>query len=544
MNSKATIAKPMLILLLSLSLGVVTSNAQLQIKNTGKYICDPCNAQCDTINFDKPGICPHCQMSLLSLDALLIEYNNLHDNKDFKEDLDHYKLALESSHPALYWSVSKDSLDSAFKRGYSQLDRPMTVSQFHKVIRSFTATIGDYHMDTRLPSLNAHLKSIKGKYFPFDITYADGEGYIFNNNSDNADIPVGSKVIKINNEPFDSITEELFKYIIIDNNTRTFKYKVLSNSFSTYYYDFFSQPELFTLELENNGKRKIVKAKALSMNQIEHNKVHNDSNERKMSPQIIPHSHKPLSIDFLPESSTAVLRIKIFNDGYIREQGQDYTSFIDSTFIEVQKKSVENLIIDIRGNIGGSSGNAGYLFSYLAQEAFARDKYMELKSIPLKYWSFAHVKDSNGDPIVFKKENFTRTSEGTYHLKDYPTLQTIQPRANSFAGNVFVLIDGLVGSEASSFASLAHHLKRGVFIGEETGGNYNGNTGGTWGNLTLPNSKLEIQMFVFKIVRFNDQSQESKGVTPDIVTRPSIQDKLSGKDLELETALNLIKNAE
>lgn len=518
-------------------------NAQSQIKHSGKYICGPCNALCDTITFDKPGICPHCQMSLLSLDSILVGYHKLYDVQTLKEDVNLYKLALETSHPALYWHVSKDSLGAAFKRSYSRLNKPMTVSEFHKVIRSLTATIGDFHMDTRLPSLYAHLQSKKGKYFPFDITYTNGKGYIFNNNSDDPAIPVGSEVIKINNEPLNSITKQLFKYIIIDNNAETFKYRTLSNSFATYYNGFYGQPEWFTVELKHNGERKTAKVKALHVNQIEHNKVQNNSNKKKMSSPFIPPSPKPLSLHFLPESSTAVLQIKIFSDGYIRQHGQDFANYMDSTFLEIKQRSIKNLIIDIRGNIGGSSGNAGYLFSYLTQKAFAVDQYMELKSIPLKYWSFAGVKDSNGDTIAFKEEDYTRTSEGAYRLKDYPTLQTIQPKANSFAGSVYVLIDGLVGSESSSFASLVHHFKRGILVGEETGGNYNGNTGGTWGNLTLPNSKLEIQMFVHKVVRFNDQSQESKGIRPDFVIHSSIEERLSGKDLELGTALNLIKLA-
>ena len=145
-------------------------------------------------------------------------------------------------------------------------------------------------MDTRLPSLYAHLQSKKGKYFPFDITYANGKGYIFNigfHNSDDPAIPIGSEVIKINNEPLDSITKQLFKYIIIDNNAETFKYRTLSNSFATYYNGFYGQPEWFTVELKHSGERKTAKVKALPINQIEYNKVQNNSNKKKMSSPFI-----------------------------------------------------------------------------------------------------------------------------------------------------------------------------------------------------------------------------------------------------------------
>jgi C-terminal processing protease CtpA/Prc len=106
-----------------------------------------------------------------------------------------------------------------------------------------------------------------------------------------------------------------------------------------------------------------------------------------------------------------------------------------------------------------------------------------------------------------------------------------------------VLIDGLVGSQASSFASTVDHFKRGTLIGEETGGNYNGNTGGTFANLILPHSKLQIQMFVFKIIRFTDTINDSKGIIPEYKVEPSIEDKLTCKDVELMTVLKMIKQS-
>lgn len=96
-------------------------------------------------------------MGLLNLDSLLVRYHKSYNVQVLKEDLNLYKLVLEASHPALYWHVSKDSLDAAFKQSYSRLDKPMMVPEFHKVMRSLTATIGDLHMDTRLPPLYAHL---------------------------------------------------------------------------------------------------------------------------------------------------------------------------------------------------------------------------------------------------------------------------------------------------------------------------------------------------------------------------------------------------
>lgn len=162
----------------------------------------------------------------------------------------------------------------------------------------------------------------------------------------------------------------------------------------------------------------------------------------------------------------------------------------------------------------------------------------------MKYWDFTGIKDSEGKPIVLKEEEFLRTQEGVYRIKeDYHALKERYPKPNPFKGEVYVLIDGLVGSQASSFASTVDHFKRGTLIGEETGGNYNGNTGGTFANLILPHSKLQIQMFVFKIIRFADTTKDSRGVIPAYTVEPTIEDKLTGKDVELMSALHMIKQS-
>ncbi|WP_238719065.1 DJ-1/PfpI family protein [Pelagihabitans pacificus] len=51
-----------LISILILSLLVNFAMGQNSIKTSAKYICPPCNASCDGIEHDSPGVCPHCNM--------------------------------------------------------------------------------------------------------------------------------------------------------------------------------------------------------------------------------------------------------------------------------------------------------------------------------------------------------------------------------------------------------------------------------------------------------------------------------------------------
>ena len=49
-------------------------------------------------------------------------------------------------------------------------------------------------------------------------------------------------------------------------------------------------------------------------------------------------------------------------------------------------------------------------------------------------------------------------------------------------------------SVTADFASLFHNENRGIIVGEETGGGYEGNTSGFSKILVLPNSKLRANL--------------------------------------------------
>lgn len=53
---------------------VITFLISCQV-NEGEYVCTPCNLPCDNLIFEKPGICPHCQMKLIKRSDLIDESN-------------------------------------------------------------------------------------------------------------------------------------------------------------------------------------------------------------------------------------------------------------------------------------------------------------------------------------------------------------------------------------------------------------------------------------------------------------------------------------
>jgi hypothetical protein len=73
-----------------------------------------------------------------------------------------------------------------------------------------------------------------------------------------------------------------------------------------------------------------------------------------------------------------------------------------------------------------------------------------------------------------------------------------------FLGEVFILTDGATFSTAADFCAVTHHLKRAVFIGEETAGAYYGNNSGTEPTVTLPHSKVRFGLRLRRQTPRND----------------------------------------
>ncbi len=103
-----------LILFLGVLIGWPLSTLSAQPKS-GNYLCTPCEALCDTITFAHQGLCPHCNMPLLSLDSIGRAYQAVYPPEVLKADFSLLRTALEAAHPALYWHRSKVAIDNKFK---------------------------------------------------------------------------------------------------------------------------------------------------------------------------------------------------------------------------------------------------------------------------------------------------------------------------------------------------------------------------------------------------------------------------------------------
>lgn len=105
------------------------------------------------------------------------------------------------------------------------------------------------------------------------------------------------------------------------------------------------------------------------------------------------------------------------------------------------------------------------------------------------------------------------------------------------------MINGRSFSTTAEFCSIAKSNKRGLFIGEETGGGYYGNNSGSSTIITLPNSGIKIFIPTTKyIMAVNKTEFPDRGIFPDYEIIPAMDDILNNNDVQLNFAFKLARN--
>lgn len=123
-----------------------------------------------------------------------------------------------------------------------------------------------------------------------------------------------------------------------------------------------------------------------------------------------------------------------------------------------------------------------------------------------------------------------------------PNLGQHDPDPDHFAGRVIILMNGGSFSTTSEFLSVAHHNHRALFVGEEAGGGYYGNTSGPSLTVTLPNTGLVLHSPVLRYELAVDGFRPiERGVPPHYRVAPDIDDLLAGRDPAMAYALELAR---
>lgn len=232
---------------------------------------------------------------------------------------------------------------------------------------------------------------------------------------------------------------------------------------------------------------------------------------------------------FIADPDVAYLRIRDFG-------GQDFPQSIETAIRTLRDKGTEALILDLRGNGGGVDQYGALLVSQFTEEPFRYFDRIHLASIAPSFatWKPSTFVDLQNGTVADPRGGYLVTKRlhdgvAEHALTGEPFLRTL-----------IVLIDGGTFSTAADVAAMLRHLDRATFVGEETGGTYEGNTSGLNALISLPHSGLGLKIPMYGYYNAVSQDHQGRGTQPDYPVEKTAADLLRGVDAQLEQAIAII----
>lgn len=458
-----------------------------------------------------------------------IDFEKNLDPKWIKSDFQILRLILEEANPNTYRYAEKSKMDSIFQRVTCQLNDSISYRDFTKYIAKVFNTMACGHSGWTHSKEFRAFRNQKMKFFPLEILSVNDQYFVVKNNSTDTSIVEGMEILSINGSKPVSLNKTLRKYMYRDGESIPKAETEISKYFTNAYSNFIDNPEIFSLEMSDyDGNVIEVQIQALDRSKIDSISLARYGNQKGMG--------KPLLFEIDSASSTARYTIKWFNKEYIHKQGQEFYSFTDSVFQELETNEVENLIIDLRGNVGGWTANGKKLFSFFIEDTIPYIRKVE----------FARVDSFSFEPLILSDQGisdtmkFEQNERGLYEWINYPNIMVIPSPNNRFNGNVYIITNEESRSCSSVFSSLMMSHTNSTFIGQDCGAAQCG-SGGMVISAMLPYTGITIFTSTAKYSSNVSEPNYIGGVEVDYPVKSTIQDYLNNYDRQLEFTYDLIK---
>lgn len=509
---------------------------------------------------------------LFSSCASVEKYNQhiskLHSPTELHEDIDYAYGKIKKLHPDLYWYISEDSLDHEFNSLKENIQSPMTSVEFYKQLSPVVASIKQGHTYIESPKKKQSKQDIKengntvNPFKPFGFDNIDNKLIIRKNYGKDSTIIEGSEVLSVDNENVDSLIASFQKLYTGDGYNESFVPRHSMTSFSKMYLNSHEQKDSILITLMKNDsiyshylfshKKKDTAIKDSTYTQDSIPKK--TKTEKKNAKQIRKqrrvwekiHAYDKYKkeeirhFEFIESdslNSISYMKIRGFKGG-------KYKDFYKECFAKIDSANCENLIIDLRDNLGGSLSEIHELYSYLTDKEFV---FIE-KSKMTKRTSFMYPSFHSNSVLV---KSFAvlfypvlagvqiakvRNHDGVPYFS-FKSSKKTDPKTNNYMGKIYVLINGTSFSASCILSTNLDATERATFVGDETGGAYNGTVAGLRALIELPNSKVIMKVGLLTINAPYTTTPDGYGIKPDIY----INNTTLEKDEQLDWILDDIK---
>jgi hypothetical protein len=478
---------------------------------------------------------------LLFLSSCAISKNSYNPNKKFspeqlQKDYELFRSILEESHPSLYWYTPKDSVDYYFEVGASRLKDSLPEYKFRNVLSYVLAKIRCGHTSVRASkAATKYSDRVRSWMFPLSVK-AWKDTVVITSNLSRRDTNVmrGALLKSIDNKPIAVIIDSMFQQLSADGYNTTHKYQTISNGgvFRSMYGSIYGLKTKTSIEYIDTAG--VLKKADLSLGiqtvdtaAIRRRKEHpTPKKERKKA---ILQSQRNLRLD--TSLNTAFLEVNTLASGnYLR-------SFFKSSFRKIHQQNIQNVVVDLRGNGGGSVLLSNLLTKYISDKPFKIADTLFAMKRKSRYRRYENNYFVNRLFLLFLTH---KRSDGHYHFTHYEDKYFKPKKKNHFDGTTYILTGGNTFSAATLFTKALVDQPKVIVVGEETGGGAYGNSAWLIPDVTLPNTKIRFRLPLFRLV-IDKNAQKGRGVMPEVEAGPSVNAIRKNEDYKMSKVVEMIK---
>lgn len=488
------------------------------------------------------------------------------DVKDLQEDVDFAYQKLKNKQPDLDWFVPMHQLDFKFDSFRKAIQKPMKPIEFYHQFSQVVGEIGQAHtflippMKKMTKKENKAYKETIGPFSQLGIHFEPEFIVLTANNSDDKSILLGEKITHVNNHSVKDLYQKYSKTEYSDGYNKTFVENRMSRRFSHYFTLEYGIQDTLKLQFETKDSVFIKKVFRKSTKEVKKEKIaKSDSVQKpktsKSERKEIKLKQRDFGYDFTSktyaielsfptqDSIVAVLKIRNFTKGVPKKAYRD-------VFESIANYEVKDLILDVRNNGGGYAKDARELFAYFYKDEIPftqKAKVTSKTSLAISYpQNLPFLGKILGFPFWFSASvhsifNTHKNLDGDYYYKMFSS-KPYKIEKNHYQGKLYVLMNGGSFSATSLLISMLDQYTDSVFVGEESGGNYNGTVAGQLPVYRLPNTKIDFRLGLMTIKpNIKTLGEKGRGKFPDVEVIPTEDDIRKRRDPQLKTILSLIE---
>jgi hypothetical protein len=440
--------------------------------------------------------------------------------------------ALEQVHAGYDRYVPRYVMDTAFARLDRRLATPITGLQLYREVALLLAKIRCNHTKAEFPGALEQYREKVATHLPLRVRVFDKR--IFVRVSAGNAIARGTEIVSINGVSASDIVTKLSRFAAVDGYTDFVRPALLERD-----------ADLMGSDLDHYWPVEFGFAARWDF-------VAKGRNGTMRSVRLAPITYgawKALTGDTTPvdfANGTSIARLDDSTAKLTLRSFVNYRTPIDADssyrtiFAQLAARRVNHLVIDLRGNGGGSDDAATGLVHYLTDRPVVPVRSVRRRTIRIDS-TLAAAFDTWGDraPIFTPDASlFTPQRDGWFTERAAP--DTLRPAPSAFPGKVSVLVDRSNGSATTMLVAALQEIGartgRLRLVGEETGGSAEGPTAGQILFLRLPNSGIRVRIPLKRSDVNVATFVPGLGVFPDVDGTETLADFRAGIDRALVTA--------